>query len=733
MHYVCWLCFFSSCNSSTDSHLTGTVSAGSTLPNTKITVTVADGSEVTFASEIKTNDAGEFEFSLPDSVEFPILLSVSNPFGGTLKNYAGEGGRVHINALTTAAVQEAMKDAAGLAEVTEAEILKVGNIITIGYLGEDAVFEDYYNNRDFTPGSDANTDELLNALAAILKTGTDAEGTDEAADPEADTGVTEKSLITRDRLMVAAANPYAVRAGYDILAKGGNAVDAAIAVQMVLNLVEPQSSGIGGGGFMLYWNNFNKELTSFDGRETAPQAADEYLFYGDDNKPMNFFDAYVGGLSVGTPGILRMMEKAHDQYGLLPWSDLFQSAIYLAENGFIVSNRLYQLLLSAGSLGSTAANAYFFPNGEPVEQGTLLKNPELAAVFQTIAANGADSFYTGEIAEQIIAAVHSADNPGLLEMSDLNAYEAVEREPVCVDYHGYRVCGMGPPTSGGMTVGQILSMIKFNSVTDLSETGMLDLDAVHVLAQASRLAFADRGVYMADSDFVDVPVEGLLDETYLAERASLISDTDMGSAEAGVVPVEVAYIGGETLAQPCTSHFSIIDGDGNAVSMTTSIEMGFGSNQMTNGFLLNNQLTDFSFAPTNADNQLVANRVQPGKRPRSSMSPTMVFDENGELAMVIGSPGGSRIIGYVVQTIIGVIDWSLDMQEAISMPHVVNRNGGTDLEQDTDAENLKDGLKQRGHSISIRGLNSGLHGIFINNGTLEGGADPRREGIALGD
>lgn len=726
---------FAGCSSSGNGTITGIASAGSALYDAAITVTAADGGEVAFGSEVRTDEAGKFEFSLPAGADFPVLLSVRNPFGGTLKTYADGYGTVHINALTTAAVLEATRDAATPAEVTDAEFLEVGGIVTVGYLGEGAAFEDYYSNNDFAPGSDPNTDALLNAFAAILKTGTEAEaeGSGEAADPEAATGITEKKLVRRDQFMVAAANPYAVRAGYDVLKKGGNAVDAAIAVQVVLNLVEPQSSGIGGGGFMLYWDKGNKKLTTFDGRETAPQAADEYLFYGDDGEPMNFFEAYVGGLSVGTPGILRLMEKAHGAYGALPWADLFTSAIYLAENGFVVSDRLYQLLVDAGSLGSEAANDYFFPNGEPVPQGTLLKNPQLAAVFRTVAANGADSFYTGELARQIVAAVHNADNPGLLELTDLASYEAVERAPVCADYRGYQVCGMGPPTSGGLTIGQILTLVKLNGVTDVNETEALNLDAVHVLTQASKLAFADRGLYMADSDFVDVPVEGLLDETYLGERAALITDTDMGSAEPGEIPTAVAYRNGETLEQPCTSHFSIVDADGNAVSMTTSIEMGFGSNQMTNGFLLNNQLTDFSFSPTTGDNELVANRVQPGKRPRSSMSPTMVFDENGELSMVIGSPGGSRIIGFVAQTIVGVIDWSLDMQAAIAMPHVVNRNGGTDLEANTVAEDLADGLEAKGHSVAIRDLNSGLHGIFVNNGALEGGADPRREGIALGD
>ena len=415
----------------------------------------------------------------------------------------------------------------------------------------------------------------------------------EVRDPEAATGVIEKDLVRSNKFMVSAANPYAVKAGYRILKAGGSAVDAAIAVQMVLTLVEPQSSGIGGGAFILHWDGKKNIITSWDGRETAPASADGDLFLDDNGKLMRWWDALAGGRSVGAPGVIAALFKAHEAQGKLPWATLFQDAIELSESGFVVSERLHQLIAKKTnpSLGHYAeANAYFFPDGEPLKVGAIRKNQELADTFRLIAKQGPSVFYNGDIAKDIVKAVQGAkDNPGLLSESDLSAYEAKERVPVCGPYRQYTVCGMGPPTSGGLTLIQILSLLEpFN----LSRLKPMNSEASHLFSQASRLAYADRDLYIADNDYVDVPMSGLLNAEYLRKRSSLIkSDTDMGKADAGAVLKAQAFARGGTLAQPSTSHISIVDGEGNAVSMTTSIEMAFGSTLMVRGFLLNNQLT----------------------------------------------------------------------------------------------------------------------------------------------
>ncbi len=573
---------------------------------------------------------------------------------------------------------------------------------------------------------------LVLGLSATVGAATQA--TAEVRDPEAATGFHRKVATSAEKFMVSAANPHAVAAGYRVLKEGGSAIDATIAVQMVLTLVEPQSSGIGGGAFLLHWNQQAGQLTSWDGREKAPAAASGDLFLGPDGKPMNWWEALAGGRSVGAPGVLAALAKAHKQHGKLPWGSLFREAIELSENGFKVSERLHQLIVKKTNpaLGRyDKAWNYFYPGGEPLKTGTLLRNPELADTFRRIATLGPKAFYKGDIARDIIAAVQGArDNPGLLNEADLIAYEAIERPPVCAPYHQFRVCGMGPPTSGGLTVLQILTLLE---PFKLSQYAAMDEQAIHLFTQATRLAYADRGRYMADSDFVEVPVSGLLDRDYLQQRSTLISkEQDMGKAGAGEIPMKTAYVEGTTLAQPSTSHISVIDGQGNAVSMTTSIEMAFGSTLMVRGFLLNNQLTDFSFRKER-DGKPVANRVEGDKRPRSSMSPVMVFDSDDRLLMVIGSPGGSRIINYVAKTLVGVLDWGLDIQQAIDLPNVTNRNGGTDLELDTPAAALKTALEARGHTISVRELNSGLHGILVTDQGLQGGADSRREGIARGD
>ena len=554
----------------------------------------------------------------------------------------------------------------------------------------------------------------------------------EARYPEFGNGRIPQYLTHAKQYMVSSANPYASEAGMRILAKGGSAIDAAIAVQMVLNLVEPESSGIGGGAFSLYWDNANKKLSSYDGREKAPMTADGKLFQ-QNGKNMNWWEALAGGRAVGVPGVLAMMEKVHKKYGKLEWAELFQDAIFLSEQGFEISPKLAHSIASKTNpaLGRyESAWQYFFPAGKPLQAGVIKKNPELAMTFRRIALLGSKGFYKGQIALDIVNAVQSAaDNPGLLSINDLVQYEAIERPPVCAKYKVYKICGMGPPTSGGMTVIQILKLLEGK---DIGQYHPMSVEAAHLFSQAGKLAYADRAKYMADADFVNVPVEGLINAEYLKQRSSLIGDKDMGKATAGTPPnADQNWKESKSPEQASTTHFSIVDRQGNGFSMTSSIEMAFGSTVMVRGFLLNNQLTDFSFSEEK-DGEKIANRVQPGKRPRSSMSPFMVFDGNNNLVMLIGSPGGSRIINYVAKTMLGVLEWNMDIQNAISMPHYVNRNGSTDLEKNTFAERLKEGLEARGHKVKVRDLNSGLHGIVIYKNGLQGGADPRRVGRVLG-
>lgn len=554
--------------------------------------------------------------------------------------------------------------------------------------------------------------------------------------PESGTGRTAKASVSAKDFMVSAANPLATQVGYDVLKAGGTAMDAAVAVQLMLNLVEPQSSGIGGGAFLLYWDAASKTLETYDGRETAPAAATPEYFLKADGTPKGFWESVIGGRSVGVPGTLRLLEVAHAKHGKTAWSDLFQPTIDLAEKGFEISPRLAKSIAGAQEKGLDkfpVARAYFFEeDGRPKEPGTLLKNPDFAATLKAVAAGGADAFYKSDIAKDIVAAVReTTENPGILTVEDFANYEVKERAPVCMDYRAHKVCGMGPPTSGGLTVGQILSIL---SHFDLPEMGP-GPEAAHLFAEAGKLAYADRGLYMADSDFVKMPTKGLLDQDYLATRAALIKrDGAMGKAEAGSPPWKDAALRSpdETLERPGTSHFVIRDSFGNAVSMTTTIETGFGSRVMVRGFLLNNELTDFSRAPEK-DGKPIANRVEGGKRPRSSMSPTIAFDASGEPVLLIGSPGGSRIINYVAKTLVAVLDWNMDIQQAIDLGHFVNRNGATDLEEGTEAEGYKEALEALGHEVNVRDLNSGLHGIVIAKDGLVGGADPRREGLVLGE
>jgi len=567
-------------------------------------------------------------------------------------------------------------------------------------------------------------------LSALIAFATSAHAQDVA--PEAATGHVDKASVTAQKFMIAAANPLAAKAGYDALKQGGSAVDAMVATQMVLGLVEPQSSGLGGGAFLVYHDGASNTLTTLDGRETAPLAATSDLFIKPDGTPMKFFDGVVGGRSVGTPGTLKLMFEAHKRYGKLDWASLLQPAIDLAQNGFAVSPRLAQLIAKDQKRLATYPDtqAYFFDAaGEPLKVGATLKNPDYANTLRLIAAQGSVVFYKGEIAHDIVAAVKDAkDNPGLLSTTDLAKYRIIERAPVCVTYRSNKVCGMGPPSSGALTVGQILGILNhFDIPQPIAQNH-------HLIAEASRLAFADRGLYMADSDFVAMP-EGLLDPAYLKSRAALIDPARAATkVEAGTPPWTSAQVRtpDNAIEFPSTSHMSIVDGDGNAVSLTTTIENGFGSRVMARGFLLNNELTDFSFIPEK-DGKPVANRLEPGKRPRSSMSPTIVYGPDGKLKMVVGSPGGSRIIGYVAQTIIGVLDWNLDVQDAIAQPHIVKRFKTVDIETAPGAEAMATVLTALGHDTKVRDLNSGLHAIVLSKKGLTGGADPRREGIVLGD
>ncbi|MDP4984475.1 MAG: gamma-glutamyltransferase [Pseudoalteromonas tunicata] len=555
----------------------------------------------------------------------------------------------------------------------------------------------------------------------------------EDREPEAKTGFEIKKTVIGQKYMVAAANPYAVKAGQAMLEQGGSAVDAAIAVQLVLTLVEPQSSGIGGGAFILHYDQQKNTLITYDGRETAPATATPELFLDNNGKAVPWIKAVVGGRSVGVPGVLAALAKAHAKDGKLPWASLFKPAIELAEQGFVVSPRLALLLkkqFNPGVHQLAVTKDYFFPNGEALKAGTIKKNPELAAFYRTLAKEGISAFYQGDNAKKLAETVqNSAVAPGLLTEQDVNNYQAKLREPVCAPYHQYKVCSMGPPSSGGIAVLEMLSLLEQKNLKQYQPN---DVMALHYFTQASRLAFADRDVYLGDPDFVSLDVMRLLDKEYINTRAKLITDKDMGEASVGEPNIKLAFAKDDAYEMPSTSHMSIIDAKGNAISMTTSIEMAFGSALMTNGYLLNNQLTDFALSPHKNGKPLI-NRVEGNKRPRSSMSPMMVFNADGSLRLIVGSPGGSRIINYVAQTIIGVLDWQLSLQQAIDLPKITNRNKITSLEKDTALVDAKTTFEQLGHTVQMVDLNSGLHGIEVINGKYYGGADPRREGIVLSD
>jgi len=563
------------------------------------------------------------------------------------------------------------------------------------------------------------------------------------AAPERATGYADKTGWSAKKYMVAAANPLAADAGYQMLKQGGAAIDAAIATQLVLTLVEPQSSGIGGGAFLMYFDG--KHVQSYDGRETAPAAADEHLFQDKDGKPVSRETGVIGGRSVGAPGVLRMLELAHKEHGKLPWKTLFGPAIKLAEDGFAISPRLYSLLnWDKYLVRDPVAAAYFFDKDKkPWPVGHVLKNPQLARALHEIADGGADAFYKGRIARDIAAKVAGhPTNPGKLTAADIAGYQAKERPPVCSDYKLWTVCGMPPPSTGGISIAQILGILEVKNIQPYAPVqGVLGADAIHLFSEAGRLAYADRNRYIADTDFVPLPGKGiasLIDKGYLAKRASLIGDRSMGRAPYGTPQdMQVAWGADDAIEKPSTSHLVAVDQYGGGLSMTTSVEDAFGSRQMVDGFMLNNQLTDFSF-DSQDENGPIANRVQAGKRPRSAMSPTLVFDKaTGKLVLATGSPGGTAIINYVAKVLVGTLDWNLNVQQAISLPNFGSRNGPTELETGRVSPAVIEQLRARGHQVREIEQNSGLQGFMrmrINGEEVWfGGADPRREGAVRGD
>ena len=553
--------------------------------------------------------------------------------------------------------------------------------------------------------------------------------------PEGESGLTPKPLVKAKEHMVVAAHPLAAEAGLAMLRQGGSAIDAGIATQMVLTLVEPQSSGIGGGAFMLYWEAGAETLTSYDGRETAPAGATPQLFLDANGVPLSRDAAMHSGLSVGVPGVLAALKLVHDEYGKLPWAALFQPAIKLAREGFPVSPRLATMLSQVEPQSfAPSASAYFFDaDGRPWPVGYKLKNPALAETFEAIATEGPDAFYEGAIAGDIVQAVQTDPRtPGTLSPDDLANYRAATRQPLCVPYRARSVCGAGPPSSGAVAVGQVLGIVE---AFDLGTTPF-EPDAAHLIAEAERLAFADRARYLADPDFVTVPITDLLDKDYLAERRALIdpkrAQREVSSGTPRTVPPS-AFGRDATKERGGTSQISVVDAWGDAFSMTTSIEHAFGARTMVRGFLLNNQLTDFSFLPADADGLPIANRVEPGKRPRSSMDPTMVFGEDGKLNYVLGSPGGPGIIMFNLKALFALIDWRMNAAQAATLVNFGSTENMLLMEPEPAWDPLAEKLRAKGHAVRRRDMTSGQHIIAVTPDGLEGGADPRRESMAVGD
>lgn len=552
--------------------------------------------------------------------------------------------------------------------------------------------------------------------------------------PEAAThaSLTSRPVVKAEEFIVSAANPLATQAGVDILAQGGSVVDAAIAVQLVLGLVEPQSSGLGGGGFALVKAAHDSTVHAYDGRETAPAAAQPERFT-QEGQTMGFFEAVDSGLSVGTPGLVRMLADMHDEHGSLPWAALFEPAIRLARDGFPVSPRMHAMVAkSEGLRASPSARAYFFDGqGQPWPIGHTLRNPDYAKVLQTLADEGADAFYQGELAEDMVRAVAAHPVAGDLSLADLAAYRAIRRTALCAEVAEYRYCGMPPPSSGGLAVLQMMALLHHTPMATLRPNSA---SAVHYFSEAGRLAFADRDAYVADPAFARVPVYGLLDPDYLAARAALIQpQRSMGRAAPGVPAglLEAPEMD-PAIEQPATTHLVVADRAGNVLSMTTSIESAFGSKIFVNGYLLNNQMTDFSLNPLDEGGQPQLNRVEAGKRPRSSMSPMLVFTRDGKPRLAVGAPGGSAIINFVAKTLVANLWWDMDIQSAIELPNMGSRNRATELESGTPLSAVQATLQAMGHEVRQVDFPSGLHGVAWTPSGLEGGADPRREGIAAG-
>ncbi len=556
--------------------------------------------------------------------------------------------------------------------------------------------------------------------------------------PEAASDFAPRPAVASAGFMVVTANVYATDAAAEILQLGGNALDAAIAAQWVLNLVEPQSSGIGGGGFMLHWDATRRLVSAWDGRETAPRAASAVP--GDtashnfarraDGSLMKFSELLATGRAVGVPGLVAMLEAAHRRHGKLTWERLFRPAIRLAENGFAISPRLHLLLRDDLLLRRDAAARalYFQQNGEARPVGATLRNPELAATLRSIATGGAAALHGGEAADRIAATI--AQRGGTLTAADMHDYRPRQRHAVCGPYRRWRICGMPPPSSGGIGVLQLLGLLDRSR---LPVSGPASPDGAHLFAEAGRLAYADRARYLADPDFVSVPQRALLAPEYLDRRARLIDPRrSMGIAAPGVLPQRRSWIDDDAPELPATTHVSIVDRAGNAVALTSSIESAFGSRIQVDGFLLNNQLTDFSLT-AERDGKLVPNRLEPGKRPLSSMAPTLVFDASGRLYAVLGSPGGGRIINYVARTLVALLDGGQDPAAAVSLPHVGNRNGTTEIELGRVPEALALELERRGHTVQRTDMTSGLHLIVRGGNGWVGAVDPRREGVARGD
>ena len=540
--------------------------------------------------------------------------------------------------------------------------------------------------------------------------------------------------ITPSKGIITTSNPHASRAALEIIEKGGNSIDAAVAVQLVLTLTEPQATGIGGGAFMLYWDKKSSKLFSIDGREKAPSRVKEDLFLDSKGNKKRFYpDAVVGSQSIGVPGVIRLLEESHKKFGKLPWDELFSYAINLAENGFAVSPALNSILGYLGPLKKIepAASLYYIENlegeKEPVPVGYKLKNIEYSKTLRRLSKRGSRDFYEGETAKLIINSIKKYNKEAVLSHSDLKNYKIVWREPLCSKYRKYNVCSMGPPSSGGLTMLMMLKLLEDFNIESLKPNS---IDMIHLFSEVNRIAYADRAYYMGDSDFINVPINGLLDDTYIKKRRNLINkDYYSEDIKKGMPEGYENFEKNIDISKPSTSHFVIVDKEGNAVSMTSTVEGPFGSHLMAGGFILNNELTDFSMLPE-INGKKIANRVEPNKRPMSSMTPTIIFKDN-ELYALTGSPGGTSIINYVTKSVLGIIDWNLEPDEIVELPHYMNKGNYTELEKDSVIENLKSELESKGHPVRVLKKRSGLHLAVKKEDGFIGSADPRREGLVI--